>query len=57
MLSAPIDLLGSRLIRQFKTSVSVVEIEPKNVVGKGKSSRLGVRKELLVKIYRVEVGV
>ena len=30
--------------------MSVIEIEPKNVVGEGKSSGLGVGKELLVKI-------
>ena len=57
MLSAPIDLLGSRLIREFKTLVLVIEIEPKNVVGEGKSSVLGVGMELLVKIYRAAVGV
>ena len=50
MLSAPIDLLGSRLIREFKTSELVIEIEPKDVMGEGKSSGLGVGKELLVKI-------
>ena len=50
MLSAPIDLLGSRLIREFKTSVLVIEMEPKNVAGEGKLSGLGVGKELLVKI-------
>ena len=32
MLSAPIDFLGSRLIREFKTSELVVEIEPKDVM-------------------------
>ena len=50
MLSAPIDLLGSRLIREFKTSELVIELEPKDVMEEGKSSRLGVGKELLVKI-------
>ena len=48
MLSAPIDLLGSRLIREFKTSELVIEIKPKDVMGKDKSSGLGVGKELLV---------
>ena len=50
MLSAPIDLLGSRLMREFKTSELVIEIEPKDVMEEGKSSGLGVGKELLVKI-------
>ena len=48
MLLAPIDLLGSRLIREFKTSELVIEIEPKDVMGEGESSGLGVGKELLV---------
>ena len=50
MLSTPIDLLESRLIRVLKTSLSEIEMDSKNIVGRGKSSGLGEGKELLVKI-------
>jgi len=50
MSSAPIDLLGSRLVRVLKTSVSEVEMDSKNTVGRGRSSGLGEGKELLVKM-------
>ena len=44
MLTAPIDLLGSRLIREFKTSELVIEIEPTYIMGESKSSGFGVEK-------------
>ena len=50
MSSAPIDLFGLRLVRVLKTSVSEIEIDFKEVVGRGRSSGLGEGKELLVKM-------
>ena len=50
MLSAPIDLLGSRLVRVLKTPVSEIEIDSKEIVGRGRTSGLGEGKELLVKM-------
>ena len=47
---APIDLFGLRLVRVLKTSVSEIEIDSKEVVGRGRSSGLGEGKELLVKM-------
>ena len=47
---APIDLFGLRLVRVLKTSVSGIEIDSKEVVGRGRSSGLGEGKELLVKM-------
>ena len=50
MSSACIDLFGLRLVRVLKTSVSEIEIDSKEVVGRGRSSGLGEGKELLVKM-------
>ena len=50
MSSAPIDLLGSRLVRVLKTSVLEIEIDSKEIVGRGRTSGLGEGKELLVKM-------
>ena len=47
MSSAPIDLLGSRLVRVLKTSVLEIEIDSKEIVGRGRTSELGEGKELL----------